>query len=150
MWRRIDKIDGFDAPDLFRPQLDLLEAQAMGQVLDQAKGRNNTGRPYVLVRVRNTEEKGSDVNLATDLIMDTQVHSKCHTAIVVTNDSDFQYPISCVAQSPVNVILVNPFVGSRAERRELARSSTELARRHIAWLRTAQVPAPQYPHTIGH
>ena len=72
----------------------------MGQVLDQAKGRNNTGRPYVLVRVRNTEEQGSDINLATDLIMDMQVHSKCHTAIVVTNDSDFQYPISCVAQSP--------------------------------------------------
>ena len=48
VWRRMEEIDGFDAPDLFRPQLDLLEAQAMGQVLDQAKGRNNTGRPYVL------------------------------------------------------------------------------------------------------
>jgi NYN domain-containing protein len=44
------------------------------------------GRP-VMARVVSTEEKGSDVNLASYLLLDA-LRGACDTAVVVTNDSD--------------------------------------------------------------
>ncbi len=118
--RRIDESDGLNSPDLFRPPLEVQEAQIMGRLLNQVKTRNTKRNPYVLVQVLNIEEKGSDVNLATDLIMDTLVNSKCDTAIVVTNDSDFRFPITSVANSSVNIILVNPYVGPKGAAKGLS------------------------------
>ena len=45
-----------------------------------------------LVQVMKTEEKGSDVNLATHLLLDASV-GDFETALVVTNDSDLCEPI---------------------------------------------------------
>lgn len=60
------------------------------------------------VEVLRTEEKGSDVNLATYLLLDA-FKSHCDTAVVVSNDSDLAQAID-VAQSElgVKVGIVNP------------------------------------------
>ena len=64
--------------------------------------------------VQKSEGKGSDVILAIDLLVDTQVHKNCDNASIVTNESDFAYPKSIVAQSPINVILVNPSIAKKS------------------------------------
>jgi uncharacterized LabA/DUF88 family protein len=54
----------------------------------------NSGR-YRAVRVIKTEEKGSDVNLATHLLMDA-FDNKFDVAVIVSNDSDLKEPIAQV------------------------------------------------------
>jgi hypothetical protein len=53
---------------------------------------DDEGKP-VTVMVRKTEEKGSDVNLATHLIWDA-LHQEADAFVVVSNDSDLVTPIS--------------------------------------------------------
>lgn len=50
---------------------------------------------YRPVQVVKTEEKGSDVNLATHLLMDA-LDNKFDCAVIVSNDSDLKEPISLV------------------------------------------------------
>lgn len=59
-------------------------------------------------RVVKTEEKGSDVNLATYLLLDA-FRKDCDTAVVISNDSDLKLPIE-VAQDElgIDVGVVNP------------------------------------------
>lgn len=60
------------------------------------------------VKVIKTEEKGSDVNLATYLLIDA-VRSDCEVAIVVSNDSDLYEPIRIVQlELKVPVGILNP------------------------------------------
>jgi len=58
--------------------------------------------------VIKTEEKGSDVNLATYLLLDAFRHES-DIAVVVSNDSDLEAPIRVTIQElGVPVGLVNP------------------------------------------
>jgi NYN domain len=60
------------------------------------------------VKVYKTEEKGSDVNLATYLLLDAFRHD-CDLAVVVSNDSDLEAPIRMVmAELGIPVGLLNP------------------------------------------
>jgi hypothetical protein len=60
------------------------------------------------VKVIKTEEKGSDVNLATYLLVDA-MRGDCDVAAVVSNDSDLCEPIRIVQQElGVPVGLLNP------------------------------------------
>lgn len=52
---------------------------------------------YVPVRVVKTEEKGSDVNLATHLLMDA-VDNLFDVAVIISNDSDLAEPIRLVRE----------------------------------------------------
>jgi len=64
------------------------------------------GKNYLVVN--KTEEKGSDVNLATHLMMDAY-EKKFDVAIVVSNDSDLAEPIKIVNNMPdLTVRLLNP------------------------------------------
>jgi uncharacterized LabA/DUF88 family protein len=54
-----------------------------------------------------TEEKGTDVSLASHLLWDT-FHKSIDAALVLSNDSDLQEPIDMAMQLGVSVILVNP------------------------------------------
>ena len=65
------------------------------------------GQPRT-VKVLRTEEKGSDVNLATHLLLDA-FKGRCDTAVVMSNDSDLAQAIQ-VTQSElgVKVGIVNP------------------------------------------
>lgn len=71
-----------------------------------------TGSRWVVVL--KTEEKGSDVNLATHLLLDA-FKKRCELAVVISNDADLAEAIR-VAQSDlgIKVGLVNPH--SRAHR----------------------------------
>lgn len=67
-------------------------------------------------KVFKTEEKGSDVNLATCLLLDAFRHD-CDLAVVVSNDSDLEAPIRAVMNElGVPVGLVNPHPPSRRSR----------------------------------
>lgn len=60
------------------------------------------------VEVIRTEEKGSDVNLATYLLLDA-FRKDCGLAVVVSNDSDLEEPVRITMRElGVPVGLVNP------------------------------------------
>lgn len=68
------------------------------------------------VEVVRTEEKGSDVNLATYLLLDA-FQGRCDTAVVISNDSDLQEPIRVAEQQlGVRVGIVNPHPAARRSR----------------------------------
>ena len=58
----------------------------------------SSGQPQQYVRVIKTEEKGSDVNLATHLLHDAHMN-RFDIAVVVSNDSDLLEPIKIIRQS---------------------------------------------------
>lgn len=61
-----------------------------------------------LVFVRKNEEKQSDVNLATYLLLDS-FRNECTEAVVITNDSDLATPIQVVRDElKVPVGVINP------------------------------------------
>lgn len=62
----------------------------------------------LLATVRKREEKGSDVNVATHLLVDV-LTAVVDAAIVVSNDSDLAFPIR-VAREHVPVGVINPSV----------------------------------------
>ncbi len=70
------------------------------------------------VEVLRTEEKGSDVNLATYLLLDACKH-RCETAVVFSNDSDLLAQAIEVAQSEmgIRVGVFNPHPRNRRSRR---------------------------------
>jgi hypothetical protein len=68
------------------------------------------------VEVIKTEEKGSDVNLATYLLLDA-FKARCDTAVVISNDSDLAEPIRVAEQElGVRVGVVNPHPARRRSR----------------------------------
>jgi uncharacterized LabA/DUF88 family protein len=73
------------------------------------------------VRVLRTEEKGSDVNLATHLVVDGLVKHAFGVAVVVSNDSDLVYPIQVVRAGGCEVGVLNPHLDQpSAELRKVA------------------------------
>lgn len=60
--------------------------------------------------VVKNEEKGSDVNLATYLMLDALVDGSTPLAIVVSNDSDLRRPIQIVVERGLEVGVLNPHV----------------------------------------
>jgi hypothetical protein len=92
------------------------------------------------VEVLKTEEKGSDVNLASYLLLDAS-RRDCAVAVLITNDSDLKVPIE-LAQSEfgLKVGVVNPHP---PERRSRAMRPT-----FFKQLRQSAVRACQFPPTL--
>lgn len=68
------------------------------------------------VEVVKTEEKGSDVNLATYLLLDA-FKGDCEVAVVISNDSDLKLPIEVAqAELGLQVGVVNPHPPGRRSR----------------------------------
>ena len=66
------------------------------------------GQPQEYVRVVKTEEKGSDVNLATHLLHDAHMR-RFEVAVIVSNDSDLLEPVRIVRdQLGKKVGILNP------------------------------------------
>jgi hypothetical protein len=60
------------------------------------------------VRVVKTEEKGSDVNVATCLMLDA-CRRDCEAVVVITNDSDLREPLRIVREELGLVVgVINP------------------------------------------
>lgn len=92
---------------------------------------------YVLVR--DSEEKGSDVNLATRLLVDG-FDGDYEQAVVISNDADFAGAMRYVRDDlGLRVILVNPDP-RRSSPRELASCATYVRRLWKRHLRRSQLP----------
>ena len=93
--------------------------------------------PHVLIR--HSEEKGSDVNLATTLLVDG-FNGAYEQAVVVSNDADFAGAMRYVRDGlGLRVVLVNPDPRN-ASPRELADAATYVKRLWKSHLRRSQLP----------
>ena len=91
------------------------------------------------VLVRDSEEKGSDVNLATRLLVDG-FNGEYEHAVVVSNDADFAGAMRCVRDGlGLRVALVNPDPRN-ASPRDLASAATYVKRLWKSHLRRSQFP----------
>jgi NYN domain len=91
------------------------------------------------VEVIKTEEKGSDVNLASYLLMDGFLRD-CDTAVVVTNDSDLAEPLSMARnQLGLMVGVINPHQKGHPSH-ELVRNAHFCKSVREATLRASQFP----------
>jgi uncharacterized LabA/DUF88 family protein len=88
------------------------------------------------VVVHTTEEKGSDVNLATDLVWDA-LTMEVEVALVVSNDFDLQRPIERVMSRGIEVITINPHRHRRQRPSLMSSKSINLRLWH---LRKCQLP----------
>ena len=92
---------------------------------------------YVLVR--DSEEKGSDVNLATRLLVDG-FSGEYEQAVIVSNDADFATAMRYVRDDlSLRVTLVNPDAGNPSPR-DLSNSATYVRRLWRSHLRRSQFP----------
>lgn len=89
-----------------RPQVIVpTGAETWSSELPIAHVTNSCG-DMLMATVRNREEKGSDVNVATHLLADI-FRNEVQAAIVISNDSDLALPLS-IARTMVPVGTVNP------------------------------------------
>ena len=94
------------------------------------------------VKVMRTEEKGSDVNIATHLIHDSY-RRNFETAVLITNDSDLQEPIRIVREElGFEVGILNP------HRQTPSRVLTKHAS-FIKQIRGGPLKASQFPQTLS-
>ncbi len=68
---------------------------------------DNAGNPGRVVKVIKTEEKGSDVNLASHLLFDG-FRDEYEAAVLVTNDSDLAEPVRLAKTLGKTVGILNP------------------------------------------
>jgi hypothetical protein len=125
-----------------RPQL----ARARWPVVARdAQGRDMPGATF-MVSYLDREEKGTDVNLATHLLVDV-LDENVDAVVVISNDSDLALPLR-VARGNVPVGLLNPGAGPLAGR--LRGHHFEGARGHW-WRRIerADYRASQLPKRVG-
>ncbi|MDD4794638.1 MAG: NYN domain-containing protein [Dehalococcoidales bacterium] len=94
------------------------------------------------VRVHHMEEKGSDVNLATYLLVDGY-EDDYEQALIISNDSDLALPINMIReklQKPVGI--VNPNIDCKEHTPiELKDSATFMRQIRLATLKKCQFPA---------
>jgi len=96
------------------------------------------------VKVHDTEEKGTDVNLATYLLADGYEHDY-EQALVISNDADLALPISLVrSRLLLSVGVVNPNVHSQAGMPNELRNAAIFVRR----LRESVLRSCQFPSTL--
>lgn len=114
-------------------------------VIKDARGADVPEATFI-ASVARREEKGSDVNVATHLLVDV-LSRNVDAAVVVSNDSDLKTPIE-VARTQVPVGLVNPTKGYPAG--ALNASPTTGAGGHWWYQLTAtDFTTAQLPPTVG-
>jgi uncharacterized LabA/DUF88 family protein len=102
--------------------------------------------PRKKVWVDKTEEKGSDVNLASHLLRDAFL-KQFEVAVLISNDSDLAEPVRIVSQElkfPVGII--NPH---QYHSKELQRYATFVKRIRQGDLIASQFPATVYDAKVG-
>ena len=99
-------------------------------------------RPPQLVQILKTEEKGSDVNLATHLLLDA-FRDDFDEAVVISNDSDLAEPIRVVVNElGKRVTVVNPHFRRQPTRLLLQVASSTLRQINRSTLQASQFPSP--------
>jgi len=93
-----------------------------------------------IAHVLRTEEKGTDVNLASHLLLDA-FRGNCETAIVVSNDADLKTPIEIAKNElGLSVGVLNPH--------PLKRRSFDLHPTFFKQLRRGPIAASQFPRVL--
>jgi uncharacterized LabA/DUF88 family protein len=124
-------------PILSHPQWPVMVKDDAGQ---------NAANATFIASVARREEKGSDVNVASHLLIDLY-EGRIDAAVVISNDSDLAYPVAH-ARTRIPVGLVNPSRNYLAGK--LAGAVSDGVGSHW-WhqLTDAEVRAAQLPPTIG-
>jgi uncharacterized LabA/DUF88 family protein len=79
-----------------------------------------------MARVIKVEEKRTDVNIASYLLIDS-FREECDQAVIISNDSDLSLPVRMVKEDfRKEVIVVNPVRKADRGARELRRASTRM------------------------
>jgi uncharacterized LabA/DUF88 family protein len=121
-------------------------SKGMANVLECCPGFNAPWIPaqhpcagqWLRASVQDIEEKGSDVNLASFLILDA-AQGQSQRAIVVSGDSDLETPIRLVRDNYIPVEVVNPTPNRPSA--ELQGAATAYRSLAVAQLAAAQLPA---------
>lgn len=114
-------------------------------MIRDSAGQDVPGATF-MASVARREEKGSDVNVASHLLIDVLTRA-VDAAVVISNDSDLAYPIE-VARQHVPVGLVNPTKGVRAGK--LAGDPSDGAGNHWWYrLKAADLYAHQLPAVVS-
>lgn len=92
------------------------------------------------VAVMDTEEKGSDVSLGAHLVWDA-CHQEMEVALIVSNDSDLQTPVTMANRAGITVITVNPHELRNQPRHLFGNGKRTLSRRLLT---RSQLPDPVY------
>ena len=99
--------------------------------------------PPIVATLEVFEEKRTDVNIASYLLLDA-FEGRYDTAIVVSNDSDLTTPIEMVVNRlGKTVITINPYRANR-QSSELRRAAT----RAIPQINASVLRASQFPNTL--
>lgn len=107
---------------------------------DPKARRPTIASPLAIVPIIEREEKGSDVNLASHLLLDA-FRKDCELAVVISNDSDLAEPIRLVQRElGLQVRIVNP-------RKTLARDLRGIANSY-ANIRFEMVKESQFAETL--
>jgi NYN domain len=125
------------------PRLEIIEGHFISHPVEVRPIAPIPGGPAT-VTIMKTEEKGSDVNLATHMIVDA-VDGVFEIAVVISNDSDLALPIEIVrTRFQRDVIVFNPHQakGSKPSKR-LQQVATQFRP-----LRKGPVCASQFPATL--
>ena len=106
----------------------------------------DTPAPMDLVRVVKQEEKGSDVNLATYLLMDA-FDDEYEGAVIVSNDSDLAEPIRLVrTRFKKRVIVLHPCSnGNRTPNQKLRIAAGLRSGKPSMVVEDRLLPACQFP-----
>jgi len=108
-------------------------------------------KPPQQVQVQRTEEKGSDVNLATHLLYDCFIND-FDKAVVISNDSDLALSIEIVTtELRKNVVVINPNTTEKVKKYKNCRISRDLKRvatRCIYSINLKVLASSQFPLTL--
>ena len=120
------------------PGLEIHYGEFRERIKYRPLARPKPGDP-AYVRIRDTEEKGSDVNLATRLLVGAFT-GDYEQAVVVSNDSDLAAPIRYVSHDlGLRVVVVNPDPNTSAHN-DLVDAATYVRRLWKSHLRKSQLP----------
>jgi uncharacterized LabA/DUF88 family protein len=93
-----------------------------------------------MVWVNKTEEKGSDVNLASYLLFDA-FRKNCQVAVVISNDADLREPVAMAQrEAGIAVGVVNPHPPEKRSR--------DLQPTFFKQIRKSALSACQFPETL--
>lgn len=119
-----------------------------GNFKTREKERPLASNPKKFVRILHTEEKGSDVNLATWLILDG-IDKVYDDAFVISNDSDLCDAIAQVNQRKYGrVHVISPHTLTTGGKRPTYSHGLERAAVSYRGLTRAEIAASQFPSAV--
>lgn len=124
-------------PELVRAEWPVMVQDSLGRAVPGAR---------FMVSVAHREEKGSDVNVASHLLLDVMTGS-IDAALVISNDSDLQFPVK-QARERVPVGLINPGSGPIAGALQ-ATADVGVGQHFWRQLRASDFTGHQLPNPAG-